>query len=112
MLNIKKGENALIHKFLKKKDKSNFDRTEFDTLTVELLQAGNVITTYEFDSDYLRAGTDDNEIELEISTAISSLFSGGKVIARYTFSVPDVDLFDSAFTVILTEEILNVENVP
>ena len=112
MLNIKKGENALIKKLLYKKDGTDFDRTEFSALTVDLVQAGKTIESYTYSSDYLRAGTADNELELEVSTSVSSEFSGGKVVAKYTFTVPDAELFDSDFTVILTEEILNVENIP
>ncbi len=112
MLNIKKGENALIKKLLYKKDGTAFNRTDFDTLTVDLVQNGKTIETYTFSSDYLRAGTLDNELELEISTSVSEEFTGGKVVAKYTFVVPDAELFDGDFKVIITEEILNVEQIP
>jgi hypothetical protein len=112
MLNIKKGENALIKRFLKKKDKTDFNRTEFTTMSVDLVQNGVTIQSYAFPDSYLRAGTALNEIELEISTTVSSKFKGGKVVAYYTFVVPDADLEDSAYTIIVDEELLDVENVP
>ena len=112
MLSIKKGENALLKRFLKKKDKTDFNRSEFSEFTLDLIQGGVVVESYEFPSTHLRAGAEDNEIEIEVSTAVSERFVGGKVVAKYIFTIPDADLEDDEFTQILTEEILDVEQIP
>lgn len=115
MLNIKQGENALLTKFLKKKDKSDFARSLFSSMTLDLIQKGAVIQTYTFvDSpvSYLRAGVATNEVIIEISTTVSAKFSGGKVIGKFTILVPDASLVEGTFKNIITEELLNVEQTP
>jgi hypothetical protein len=113
VLRIKKGENALVTRFLKNKDKTEFPRTAFSSLDIDLIQNGRVITSYAFPSTHLRAGDADNEITIEISTAVSDLFVGGKVLAKYTFVVPDADFVQEVtYTDIITEEILFVEQTP
>jgi hypothetical protein len=113
LIRIKKGENALINRFLKKKDETNFLRSEFSTLSVRLIQKGRVIETYTFPSTYLRAGTANNEIVIEVTTAVSNKFSAGKVVAEYTFTVPDFDFAeDDSYVDIISEEVLDVEKTP
>ena len=113
MLRIKKGENALITRFLKNKDKTDFNLTSFSALTVSLIQNGRVLTTYTYPSTYLRAGAAANELELEVTTAISDTFKGGKVLAKYDFVVPDAEFAEaSTYKDIITEEILLVEVNP
>ncbi len=112
MLNLKKGENAVIKRLLKQRDGSDFARTEFTTLAVELIQSGQLIQSYAYPSTYLRAGTASNEIELEITTTISALFSSGNVVAKYTFAGSDAEFDGGVFTIIITEEILAVDALP
>lgn len=113
MLRIKKGENALVTRFLKNKDKTDFNLTDFSALTVTLVQNGKTISTYTYPSTYLRAGAAANELELEITTAVSDSFKGGKVVAKYDFVVPDAEFVEaSTYKDIITEEILFVEVNP
>jgi hypothetical protein len=110
---IKKGENALIIRFLKRKDKTDFDRQDFSTLTVKILQNGKVLDEFTFPDAHLRAGPAPNEIRIEITKELSEKFSGGKVVAQYDFSVPDIEFVeDEEYRDIITEEILLVEQVP
>jgi hypothetical protein len=98
---------------LKKKDKTDFLRAEFSALTVRIIQNGKTLETYTFPSTYLRAGTADNEIIIEIPRALSNKFSAGKVVAEYNFTVPDFDFADDdSYTDIISEEILDVEKTP
>ena len=112
MIRIKKGENASVTRFLQKKDKTDFNRSEFSTLSLSLIQLEKVIQTYTFPSAYLRAGVANNEIEFELSTTVSNLLSGGKVLAQYTFVIPDGDYEEGFFKLIINEDMFHVDQTP
>jgi len=71
--------------------------TDVNTATCKLKQNGNVIETYSYPSDYLRVGETTNQLELEITSAITATFSKGPVFVFTEVNADDSD-FDEALT--------------
>jgi hypothetical protein len=107
---IARGENALIRRNLEQVDGTDLLLNTLTTLTVEIIQFGNVIETLTFPHDKLRIGSSDSQAELEVSTDVSAQFVAGKVSARWTV-IGESDIFtaEGIQKDIITEDILDVK---
>jgi hypothetical protein len=85
MRTIFKGENVIFQRNLKKADGSPLLYADVSTLTVALIQNGEVIETLTKGvGAYIRQGDTTSQLEYEISTTTSNKFSRGRVMAKYT----------------------------
>lgn len=107
---IARGENALIRRNLEQVDGTDLLISTLTTLSVEIIQFGNVIETITYPHNKLRIGSSDSQAELEITTDISAQFSVGRVSARWTV-IGESAIFtaESIQKDIITEDILDVK---
>ncbi len=91
VINIYAGENLLLQRDLKDADGNNLLLSSLTSLRVDILQDEKLITTYYYPSGYFRQGATNSQVEIEVSTEISTQLRRGNLSFRYTITAPNTE---------------------
>ncbi len=110
MTPIIKGENILIRRDIKDNLGNPIPLEIFSSIQVFLeKKLGTILQTYSYPSDNLREGENNSQLELEITSAISSTLPVGDIFLKYVFKKSDLEFeTEQILTDIIREQILEV----
>lgn len=107
-----KGENILVRWSVMDKFNQPINYTDLMNVTVKVTdRQGNSVTFSKIPAtgnSSITAGVQANEYEFELTEAMTSAFSGGKLVSRFTYKIPSAD-HAAGYLIDIIEEGVNSE---